>query len=139
LRKVDRLSTARSASTRLENLLSRKEYSAALLLAFIYVDMRLTTLLTDVLCSSEDNWEEIADIVEYLGFRRKVERCKKRGLLSALRFSEKKLDSELEKLREKRNDAAHETRIWKGLDAHEIQAVKRRCQFAQEFLEMTAG
>lgn len=56
----------------------------------------------------------------------------------SLPSSVKKLDSELEKLREKRNDAAHETRIWKGLSPHEVEAVKRRCQFAQDFLEMTA-
>lgn len=95
----DRWHTTRFASTQVNNLLLRKEYSSALLLAFIYVDIRLTTLLTDSLSPSKHKWQEIADLVGSLGFRRKFELCKKKGLLNDLPSSVEQLDTELEKLR----------------------------------------
>ena len=82
MRKVDRWHTTRAASTRVQDLLSHNEYSSALLLAFIYVDIRLTTMLTDSLSPPEHKWDETADVIGSLNYRRKVELCRKKHLLT---------------------------------------------------------
>jgi hypothetical protein len=133
----DRENTTRRASAKIDDFLSRREYVSALLLVFIYVDIRLTTLLTDRLSPSKEKWEEIYDLIGSLSFRRKVELCTKKGLFDHLPLKPKQLDKEFKKLGDKRNDAAHETRLWKTIDRQDAIAIGKRCQFAKEFLAMT--
>jgi hypothetical protein len=133
----DRDNTTRYASAQIDNLLSRGEHTSALLLAFIYVDIRLTSLLTDRLSPSEEKWEELADLIGNLNFRRKVELCTKKGLFDRLPMEPSQLGTKFKKLGEKRNDAAHETRLWKTIGQHDAIAIRERCQFAKEFLAIT--
>ena len=133
----DRDNTTRYASAQIDNLLSRGDYTSALLLAFIYVDIRLTSLLTDRFSPSEEKWEELNDLIGNLNFRRRVELCTKKGLFDRLPLEPKRLRTKFKKLREQRNDAAHETRLWKTIDRQDAIAIGKRCQFAKEFLAMT--
>lgn len=84
-----------------------------------------------------DKWEELADLIGSLNFRRKVELCTKKGLFDHLPLRPRQLRTRFEKLRKKRNEAAHETRLWKTIGEYDAIAMRERCQFAKDFLAMT--
>ncbi len=121
------------AKKQIDNFLSRRDYTSALLLACIYVDIRLTTLLTNRLSQAKRNWEEIATIVRKLSFSQKIQLCKAKGLLSG----NKQTSKDLHKLREKRNKSAHESQLWRNPSSNDIREIKRICNFAKTFLEAT--
>jgi hypothetical protein len=115
-----------------EYLIKDYDYTSALLLAAIYVHMRLKSLLTDRLSPDKKQWKEVhVRLGDLLGFRRTVSICKSLGLVS------EEMSKNLKELYDMRSEVAHESRIWRELKNLDVEKVKRLCKCAIEFLEET--
>lgn len=101
MQQSDREEATDYAKRQIDDFLLRRYYTSAILLASIYVDIRLTSLLTDRLSPSKAKWEEIASVVRNLNLSQKIRLCKSKGILENRTFAR-----ELHKLREKRNKLA---------------------------------
>lgn len=128
----EREETTNYAKETINAFLDKREYHFALLLSYIYVDIRLRSLLTDWIKPAKKRWKKTSEILSWIGFRGLVIKCDKLGLLS----NEER--ENLDELREKRNKVAHESTLWKGgVQPDEEKKIKRLCKSAIKFLERT--
>ena len=117
---------------KIKKYLGDRDYTSALLLSSIYVEIRLRTLLTDWLSPPKEKWEKVSkDILTKLRFWQLANLCADLGLLSG---DEKR---KLDKLRKKRNSIAHESKLWKQISNEEKRQIEQLCEFAIQFLERT--
>lgn len=128
----ERKETTEYARKTINSFLENKEYPSALLLSHIYADIRLRSLLTDWVDPPENKWKKTSEILGRIDFRGLVIKCDQLG----------RLDSDeresLEALNDKRNDVAHESRLWKnGVQPDEKKKIERLCKSAIKFLERT--
>jgi len=80
--KTEREETTDYASKRIKSLLGDDEHISALLLASIYVNIRLKSLLTNRLTPPKSRWKETWQTLDSLyGFKKMVSLCDKLGLL----------------------------------------------------------
>lgn len=125
--------TTKFAKEKIDSCLKNKEYPLALLLSHIYVGIRLRSLLTDWAKTPEERWKETSRILGRIGFRGCIIVCNQLGLLKG------KERENLDELGRKRNDVAHESRIWKDkLQQAEVRKIKHLCKSAIAFLERTS-
>jgi hypothetical protein len=111
------------------------DYTSAILLAFIYVNTRLRTILTNYLSPTEERWEDLHNSLNYYSVKGLLTVCNKFGLLASF---DPKMIRKLRDLDEKRNDVAHESRLWRGIaNEEEANKIKELCNAAQEFLRNT--
>ena len=129
MKKTERQETTEYASKTINSYLKDK-HTVALLLASIYADIRLRTLLTD-LVSPKKKWKQTSEILDELDLFKLIKLCSKYKLL---RDNEEK---KLHRLREKRNKVAHESKMWKKLSDKEKREITELCRFAIGFLERT--
>ncbi len=129
--------TTQYARKRIRSFIKNKEYHLALLIAHIYAGIRLKTLLINWVTENrnqqtEENWKKIALVFKDLSFDASLRNCRNFKLLN---------DGEFEKLRElqgKRNDVAHESRLWRiEPPLEEANDIKTVCESAIKFLERT--
>jgi hypothetical protein len=133
----ERVETTRYATEKINSFLGKKEHHLALLIAYIYANIRLRSLLTDWIKPEinepkANKWKKTSEIFKSLTFSGLLKNCKKLGLL------DKDIFKTLNKLREKRNDVAHESRTWKnGVDIAEEKNIRSICESIIAFLERT--
>lgn len=121
------------AKEKINFFLHKREYHIALLLSYIYVGIRLRSLITDWAKTPEPKWKEASLIFGRIGFRGCTIVCKQLGLLKGKEMQN------LDELRKKRNDVAHESRMWKErLQQSEEKKIKSLCECAIAFLERTS-
>lgn len=125
---TERQQTTDYAIKRIDENRSPERYTVALLLSFIYVNIRLRSLLTDHISPTKRKWKETHKILGSLRFPQLLKYCKEFGLIS---------DDEREKLQDlenKRNQVAHESVMWKSLTTQDLTSMERHCRFAKDFL-----
>jgi hypothetical protein len=105
----------------------------ALLLSFIYCNIRLNSLVTDHLSPKEGMWEKTQDFVGELYFFPLLGYAKKHGILTDERYKG------LNDLREKRNKVAHESTPWRHPQKEQMRGFVKACEFAVKFLKETSG
>ena len=133
----ERKETTISVTKRINDFLNRREpdYISALLLADLHANIRLRTLLNDWISPTEcRNWEKIsAQVIDYIPFPALLRLCKDNNLLK----SEEDME-QLRKLRKRREEIAHQPRLWRGVtEATEQKDFRDFCMFTIDFLERT--
>ena len=128
----EREATTNYAKEKINSFIENNEYHLALLIAYIYANMRLKSLITDWINPQKDKWKKTSEIFGGFNFFRLLNKCKELELLVNNEY--KTLDD----LRKKRNNVAHESRIWKGkLPLREENKIKSICESVINFLERT--
>ena len=112
---------------------SKPEYTVALLLSSIYADIRLRTLLTDLISPTTKNKWEItsSEILGKLNLMNLINLCYDHKLIN------KNQKKNLHALRVKRNKVAHESELWKRLSEDDQKEIENLCKFTIQFLEKT--
>lgn len=130
--KSEREKTTRYAVKQINRYLKppKPDHKSALLLSAIYATIRLRTLLTDWVSPPNDKWKETGKLFN-LKFAGLINRCKQHGLLIG------KERETLDGLRKKRNQLAHETKLWKGVSPKEKKKIELLCKSTVKFLERT--
>lgn len=112
----------------------KPEYTVALLLSYIYVDIRLRTLLTNLVSPTKNKWEiTSAEILGKLNLMNLINLCYDHKLIN------KNQKKNLHALRVKRNKVAHESELWKRLSEDDQKEIENLCKFTIQFLEKTSG
>jgi len=127
----ERDGTTRNAIKAINENLNRDGYNAALLHSFIYVNIRLRSLLTDYLSPTQPRWKETHSVLGSLQFPRLLKYCKDYRLIDE---SDK---DKLDKLAHKRNNIAHESVLWRAPTPADIVNIEGHCQYAISFLRKT--
>jgi len=127
----EREETTKYAKRMIDFYLKNKEYATALLLSSIYVHIRLKSLLTDRLNPPKDKWKKVSST--RLDFRPALNLCKNLEILSVAE------SQELGKLWSKRCKIAHESSLWREPSEKDINEIKRFCESAKHFLEITTN
>ncbi|MCW4023339.1 MAG: hypothetical protein NWF02_09295 [Candidatus Bathyarchaeota archaeon] len=133
----ERVKTTRNVTTKINAFLNGPEpdYISALLIAELYLNIRLRTLLTNWISPTENrNWKKISNqVINHIPFPTLLRLCKDNDLLPS--------EDDVEKIRKihiKRNDIAHYPRLWNGVkDKSEQKEFREFCKFTQDFLERT--
>ena len=128
----ERKKTTEYASKKIKAYLNDDDYMSALLLSSIYANMRLRSLLTDWVSPPKNKWKRTSSEVLNLNFKRLIDLCNRLKLLHD------KEEKNLHALREKRNEVAHESRLWKPLSEPEKKKIERLSDFTIQFLERTS-
>jgi hypothetical protein len=132
---IDRKRTTKVATEKISELLERNDYTSALLLASIYVHMRLRTLITLRLNPPQENWRDISNSfnssLSPLGYNSLLNVC---GKLHLVTVEDK---NNLKRIWALRNSIAHETGLWKALSKKKKTEINRLCKHAAEFLRST--
>ena len=129
---AEKKETTEYARKTINFFLKEKEYPSALLLSCIYADIRLRSLLTDWIGPPTRKWERTSEILGRINFRGLIIKC------DNLRLLDGDETRDLDDLNDKRNDVAHESRLWKGgLQPAEEEKIERLCKSAIKFLERT--
>jgi len=131
--KTEREETTDYAKRKIDSFLENHEYLSALLLASIYVNIRLRSLLTNRLSPPKNEWKKTAQVLDSLyGFKKMVSLCDKLGLIP----NKPKI---LKNLWDKRSSVAHESTLWKEeeLSDEEKKEITHLCKSAIKFLQQT--
>lgn len=132
---INREKTTKLATEKINELLGRKDYTSALLLASIYVHMRLKTLITLRLNPSQENWRDISNSfnssLSPLGYNSLINVCNKLDLVT----NEDK--NKLKRIWVLRNNIAHETELWKALPKKKKMEIDKLCKHVAKFLRST--
>jgi hypothetical protein len=130
--KTERQRTTEFAAKKIKRFLDTEEYISALLLASIYANIRLRTLLTSRLDPPKEKWEYASNAFDsLLGFNKLLNLCDELGLLHGQ--SPKKLKD----LWEKRCKIAHESELWKELSDKDKKEITQLCECTIKFLNET--
>jgi hypothetical protein len=135
----EREETTIYAKDKINSFIDNGEFHLALLIAHIYASIRLSSLLTDYKIRpkkrslKDKRWKKVAKkLKRNLTFSTLLKRCKNNGLLNNEEITA------LDDLRKRRNNVAHESRMWKRkLESTEETAIKNTCNSVVEFLERT--
>lgn len=129
---IEREATTNYACETINSFLKNNEYRSALLFSSIYLEIRLRTLLTDRMSPLKVKWKETSKKFEKYDLYNLIEFC---GLLELISENERK---DLDELRDKRNNVAHESRLWRNKpQKNEKNKIERLCNSAIQFLERT--
>jgi len=126
----EREETTKYARERIDTYLKNDDFISALLLASIYLNIRLKSLLADRLSPPKAQWRKTSRMLD-IGFNRLVNLCNQLGLLKHHN------PKNLKKLWDKRCKVAHESKLWRGLSQRNKEDIDRLCRSAIEFLEKT--
>lgn len=130
--KTEREKTTEYASTKVKSYLASGEYISALLLASIYVNIRLRSILTYRLDPPKEKWKYTSNALDsLLGFSKLVNLCEELKLVHD--FDLRKL----KKLWERRCKVAHESDLWRELPKLDKNDITQLCESAIEFLQKT--
>jgi hypothetical protein len=110
--------------------LDANDLAPALVCTSSFVHMRLKTLLAFRLKRDGDDWKRIHDNLD-ISFRGAVNLCEILGLIRG------KTSEELRRLWKKRNQAAHETNLWRDMSEREKEEARHLCESAISFLRRT--
>lgn len=125
---TERRETTDYAVKRIDENLVPERYNVALLLAFIYLGIRLRSLLADYITPSKPKWKETHRVLGSLGFRSLLKHCKEFHLIT-----EEERDM-LSRFADKRNYIAHELVLWRSLTDADVANIREHCEFAKTFL-----
>jgi len=128
----ERLETTSLAKKEINSFLGKEEYHIAVLFASIYANIRLRSLVTDWKNPQKDDWKKTSQRIDPFNFGRLLGTCNKLKLLANEEYVT------LDRLRVKRNEVAHESRLWKAnIQETEKNEMKTLCESAIRFLEAT--
>jgi hypothetical protein len=128
----ERQKTTEYAAKRIKCFLDDGEHISALLLASIYANIRLRTLLTSRLNPPKEKWEYTSNAFDsLLGFNKLLNLCDKLGLLHGQN------PKKLRDLWEKRCNVAHESELWKELSDEDKKEITQLCECTIKFLNET--
>jgi hypothetical protein len=125
---TEKQETTEYAIKKIDENLAPERYNVAILLAFIYLGIRLRSLLTDQISPDKPKWKETHRVLGSLGFRSLLKHCKEFDLIT-----EDERDK-LSKLADKRHYIAHESVLWRSLTDADVTNIKGHCEFAKKFL-----
>lgn len=128
--KPEREKTARFAKEKINDFLDNGGYTSALMLASIYVNLRLRSLLTEYISPTENKWRTVSNKLD-IGFNRLLSLCKELNLLYGFNVEP------LKRLYNRRCKIAHESELWKKILPKDKEEIKSLCESAIEFLENT--
>ena len=128
----EREETTKYANNIVSSYLKKKEYTSALLLASIYVNIRLKSLLTDRLSPSKSKWRSVSKKLNF-SFNNLLDRCNRLGISKKYDFNPKYL----KKLWKMRCSIAQESKLWKKLSEKDEENIEELCLSAKAFLEKT--
>jgi hypothetical protein len=132
---INRKKTTKLATAKINDFLDREDFTSALLLASIYVHMRLKTLITLRLNPPQKHWRDISNSFNSanspLGYNSLLNVCNKLDLV------ENEDKNRLKQLWNMRNSIAHETELWKTITERKQQEIIELCHYATEFLKNT--
>lgn len=131
MRKPEREKTTKDAQIVINYYLKMQEHNVAVLVSAIYADIRLRTLLTDFISPSNRKWKQASEILDELDLSKLITLCKKNKCLIG------KESKNLDDLRKMRNKVAHESKLWKKLNADEKKKIEELCKSALDFLKRT--
>jgi RNA processing factor Prp31 len=118
----------------IQMLNDKKDYTSALLLASIYVDMRIRTIIALQLDLSGQRFEEISNILDsQVGFRNLI------GIIENMGKIKKQEADKLRELYTERCKVAHETTLWKDVSEAKQEEIKKLCNVAIDFLKKTTN
>jgi hypothetical protein len=130
----ERENTTRYATDKINHLLDNNDFTSAVLLTSIYVNMRLKTLITVRLNPPQQHWQDTSNAFNsLLGYKNLLSVCNMLGLMKGCNFKQ------LKDLWEKRCVVAHETELWKNISPQEQQEIRELCNSAIDFLKKTTG
>lgn len=130
---AERQQTTEYAIAKIREFLDRNDFTSAVLLSSIYVEMRLRTLVTLRLQPPEKNWYATSDaFTNLLGYNKLLNLCSKVGILPDCN------QRKLKELSDERNHVAHDTELWKEIiDKERQESIIDLCNNAIEFLKNT--
>lgn len=129
---TEREETTRYARKKINSYLHSHDYISALLLASIYVNIRLRSLLTNRLSPTKDKWEKTSRVLDsLLGFNKLVNLCDHMGLIVDCK------PKKLKGLWTKRCNVAHESKLWRTLQPEDKTEIAQLCKSAIDFLQKT--
>ena len=129
---IERKETTNYAKKNINTFLKKQEYISALLLVWIYVDIRLRTLLTDFIEPQNSRWNETSEILGKISTKELIILCFKKYKLIL-----KDQNKVLHQLNEKRNKVAHESSLWRTVPQDDQVEIEGLCKSAIQFLEDT--
>ncbi len=132
--RTERVETTDYATKKINSFLENHEYLSALLLASIYVNIRLRSLLTNRLSPPKNEWKKISQALDSVyGFKKMVSLCDKLELIPTGK------PRILKSLWDKRSKVAHESTLWKEeeLSDDEKKKITNLCKCAITFLQQT--
>lgn len=128
--KPERDKTAKFAKKKINEFLDNGGHTSALLLASIYVNLRLRTLLTEYISPTKSRWRAVSNKLD-IGFNRLLSLCNEFDLLNGFNTEP------LKRLYKRRCKIAHESELWKKICPEDKEEIKSLCQSAIELLENT--
>lgn len=128
--KSERENTTKYACDKIDSFLKQCDYTSAILLSTIYAHIRLRAMYTDWLAPPENEWKETFDKQKGT-FSVFIYRCGK----SRLFIGEEKTN--LDSLRNLRNNIAHESKLWRETTPEDERNIKNLCKFTKKFLRRT--
>jgi len=120
---------------KIDEFLNNRDYPSAILLSAIYVHVRLKSLLADKLARRDkEKWQVVfKDLKDMrLQFYAALRLCKASGTISLQQYGD------LHALNKKRNNIAHESKLWRRIKTSDIDEIKRLCNCAKRFLQETS-
>ena len=128
--------TTMKAVARIKRYLERKDHASALFLCYVYVHIRLKSILARNLASHQSGaspatlseWNKVR-----LSFPPALRMCKAARLISPAQYND------LHELQKKRNSLAHESILWRDIEKTETPDIERVCRKALRFLQDTGG
>lgn len=132
---IIRQETTDIATNKINQMLNdKKDYTSALLIASIYVDMRIRTIIALQLDSSGQKFEQISHILDsQVGFRNLI------GIIENMGKIKKQEADKLRELYTERCKVAHETTLWKDVSEEKQEEIKKLCNVAIDFLNKTTN
>jgi len=128
----EREETTKYACSKIKEYLHEEDFTSALMLSSIYVNIRLRTVVTDRLYPPKRKWGNISRKLD-IGFNRLLNLCEELDLLYG--FDKRILGN----LWKKRCNVAHESRLWKQLSRRDKDEIESICKAAMQFLEKTSS
>src|SRR5207244_3309577 len=119
----------------IDQFLNNHDYTSALLLSAIYAHIRLKSLLADKLAPHNIGNRKVAfkDLMDMrLDFYPAIQLCKASGIISP------KQHADLQSLNSKRNDVAHESKLWRTMEPVDVSQIEGLCSRAKSFLQETS-
>jgi hypothetical protein len=118
----------------IQALLQRKDFTSAVILAYVYSHIRLRSLVTDSLTGETrgSKWEGTHEFLSVLYFMPMLKSAKKFQIVNPDQFNM------LVALIEQRNDIAHRTSFWRNPTPQAKRRIRAVCHFGMQFLLETA-
>jgi hypothetical protein len=132
MKSSERERTTDYAIKAIDYFLKQEEYTSAILISSIYMDIRLRTLLTERLSPPKGKWKDVHKQLDELNFPTLRNLCRDLNLINP------QTATSLSELNACRNKVAHKTTFWKvNFTTEQINQIHRFCASAKTFLSDT--